>query len=327
MKIFFSIVFIQLSLFVFSSERGILIPEVMLISSEKSDELNISESMFVFQFTGFMDDISERIVLFSLDGKNNSKKLNPQNEFSIHTIPGIHSFQFFYNDTYYEIYADSLDIKDQFINTYAIRFESSEFPVLVDKPVIYLYPENVTQFSVTVLPKGKMAFTYPTYNGSWNGNVLPNGEITIENEKFNYLFWEADQKITNQIIDPNKGSIISGNNAVKYLTKQLNSFGLNSKEKADFITFWGPKLAKNEYNYVYFVLNNEADYFSKLSVAPSPDNIYRLYILTCPIVNPSEFYYLEPQLIESIIRKGFTVIEWGGSVIDTNFVKKRRQVL
>ena len=77
----------------------------------------------------------------------------------------------------------------------------------------------------------------------------------------------------------------------------------------------------------YFVLNNEANYFAELAITPGPDNIYRLYILTCPVVNPSDFHYLEPQLIESINRKGFTVIEWGGSVIDINFVKKRRQIL
>lgn len=327
MKLLLSIVFLQFSLISFSSEKGILIPEVTLVSSEKSDELISNESMFIFQFTGFMDDVSERTVLYSKDGKNDSKKLNTQNEFGILTIPGIHSFQFFYNDTYYEIYADSLNVKEQFVNTYAIRFESSEFPVVIDKPVIYLYPESETHFTVKVHPKGKMAFTYPTYNEYWEGKAQPNGDLTIGKETFNYLFWEADQKITTDLLDPNKGSIINGSNAVEFLTKQLNSFGLNSKEKADFITFWGPKLAKNEFNYVYFVLNNDADYFAELAIIPSPDNIYRLYILTCPIVNPSDFHYLEPQLIESAIRKGFTVLEWGGSVIDINFVKKRRQVL
>ncbi len=54
MKLFFSIVLIQFSLLAFSSEKGILIPEVTLVSSEKSESLISNESLFIFQFKGFI---------------------------------------------------------------------------------------------------------------------------------------------------------------------------------------------------------------------------------------------------------------------------------
>lgn len=303
------------------------VPQLLLKSSVKNNKLKSNEVIFVFEFNGFNDRTSDRTIMFSIDQINGTQKLDDKNQLSIKSSPGSHIFQFYYNDQYEEVYTDSLVIKAQHVNTYEVRLESSEYPVMVEKPVIYLYPQKEIAFKLSVNPMGKMAFTYPVYNDSWIGIAHPNGDIRIGNETFNYLFWEAVQSITAEVINPNKGSIIKGSEATRFLTDQLDSFGLNSKEKADFITFWGPKLAKNEFNYVYFVMNEEADYFGELSISPRPDNIYRLYILTCPIVNPSDFYYLEPQLIESINRKGFTVIEWGGSVIDINILKKRLQVL
>lgn len=300
------------------------IPQVMLVSSEKSDTLAQNESIYMFKFIGLYN---ENEILYSIDGYNQKSMLDLNNEIHVLTTPGAHNFQFYYNDQHYEIYADSLTVLAQHINTYEVRFESSEFPVSVEKPVIYLYPQVETPFTISVHPKGKMAFTYPVYNGEWKGTATPNGDIKIGNEMFNYLFWEADQTIDLKIIDSKKGAIVKGEESVTFLENQLDKFGFNSKEKADFITFWGPKMAKNELNYVYFVLNNEADYFAELAIKPTPDNIYRFYMLTCPVANSSDFYYLEPQLIEKINRTGFTILEWGGSVIDNLNLRNRLQSL
>ena len=290
MKSILALFLLHIAFISYSGQTPEYVPQVMLKSSVKNSKLQTNEAVYVFEFNVYDEKTSESIIMYSIDDINGTQKLDDQNQISLKSSSGSHIFQFYYNDQYEEVYTDSLIIKSQFVNTYEVRLESSEFPVIVDKPVIYLYPEKETHFSVSIQPKGKMAFTYPTYNDSWEGNAQPNGDITIGNETFNYLFWEAEQKITTEILDQNKGSIIEGSNAVEFLTKQLNSFGLNSKEKADFITYWGPKIAKNEFNYVYFVLNNEADYFAELAITPSPDNIYRLYILTCPVVNPSDFH-------------------------------------
>ena len=245
---------------------------------------------------------------------------------SIKSTPGSHIFQFYYNNQYEEVYSDSLFIKSQYINTYEVQLYNTRYPIQVEKPVIYLYPEKEIAFKVRVNPKGKMAFTYPKYNDSWNGIALANGSITIDNESFNYLFWEADQVISEEVIKTNEGSIVKGSDATYFLNDQLNLFGLNSKEKADFITFWGPKLAKNELNYVYFVINDEANYFGELNISPKPDNIYRIYILTCPIDINSNTVDMKPQSISPINRNGFTVIEWGGSEIDSKMIKKNLNI-
>jgi len=319
MKKIFALTFILISLHSFA--RGIKewIPQVMLISSEKDERLAENESQYIFEFQNMLSD-GKNEILFSIDGVS-KKNLLDNNKLYIKSTPGAHNFQFYYNDQHYEIYADSLTILPQHTNTYEVRFEHSEMPTAVEKPVIYLYPETKIEFSLQVIPTGELSFTYPIYNSGWKGTAFPNGDIKIDNKLFNYLFWESSQSIDLSIIDSKKGAIIKGEESLTFLEEQLDKFGFNFKEKADFITFWAPQLQKNDFNYIYFVLNNDTDLFAELSITPTPDNIYRFYMLTSKIENPNDFYYLEPQLIESINRKGFTVLEWGGSKIDINVEK------
>lgn len=69
-------------------------------------------------------------------------------------------------------------------------------------------------------------------------------------------------------------------------------------------------------------MNEDADYFGELNITPRPDNVYRLYILTCPIKDPNQTGPLQAQEIKPISRNGFTVIEWGGSEIDPQMIEK-----
>ena len=98
----------------------------------------------------------------------------------------------------------------------------------------------------------------------------------------------------------------------------MTKFGFNSKEKADFITFWGPQLKGNDFNYVHLVLNEDANLFAELEITPTPNHIYRFYILTSKVENPNDYQNLVPQIIEKMNRSGFTVLEWGGSTINLN---------
>jgi len=44
--------------------------------------------------------------------------------------------------------------------------DDPDFP-WIRKPIIYLYPEKETDVSVKLDYKGKLAVTYPAYNGGW----------------------------------------------------------------------------------------------------------------------------------------------------------------
>ena len=61
-----------------------------------------------------------------------------------------------------------------------------------------------------------------------------------------------------------------------------------------------------------FILNEDANLFAELDIIPTPDHVYRFYILTSKVEDPSDYENLQPQVIETIKRTGFTVLEWGG---------------
>jgi hypothetical protein len=117
-----------------------------------------------------------------------------------------------------------------------------------------------------------------------------------------------------ELFDFSTGFIVDKENTVSFLEERLTEFGLNDKEKADFVTFWGPQLMKNEHSFVHFVTNEDCNQFAELEITPKPDHIYRLYILITPISEINAHNFTE-QILTKIDRTGFTVIEWGG----TNF--------
>ena len=105
------------------------------------------------------------------------------------------------------------------------------------------------------------------------------------------------------------GFVVEGNEMTNFLENKLTEAGLNSKEKADFITFWAPKLSQNEHTFIQFLFNERADDFAKLKIVPQPDNLYRIYMVWAEV---DKNYTAEEQKIIPINRTGFTALEWGG---------------
>ena len=48
------------------------------------------------------------------------------------------------------------------------------------KPVIYLYPEEETDVSVTLAYDGTLTCTYPNYKTGWHVSAKPDGTLTDE---------------------------------------------------------------------------------------------------------------------------------------------------
>ena len=183
------------------------------------------------------------------------------------------------------------------------------------KPVIYLYPEKEMDISVQLdidLTKHKFTTIYPKFNkenNTWNVHAKPNGDIQLndKNDKtYPYLYWEADSYLTE---DMNEGFIINEENAESFLEEKLKILGLNDKESTDFITYWLPVLLKNKLSLCSF---QSKKYFNekKLIVTPKPDTMIRIFLCIKKIEAPIN---IKEQKLEKNERKGFTVIEWGGS--------------
>lgn len=301
------------SLITAQAEEGIkelYISNVKLLTDSADASIAPDQSKYTFHFPTI--DGSTNRMIYSMDGVEHKVKLN-NSSFNVITTPGNHIFQFFYSENYYEVYSDSLNIKPRHHSTYQVNMMSSRGTIITaDKPVIYLYPEKKMDVSVELEIQGESTFTYPTYNNGWEFEAAPSGELTFGENTYNYLFWEAKIERSFTPDELKSGFNVRGKEVTAFLEEKLTQVGLNSKEQADFITYWGPRLAANDLNFVHFEFNEECNRYAALHISPKPTNVYRIYMLWTAI---DEAVDTEAQDIKTFARKGFSVLEWGGSEI------------
>ena len=180
---------------------------------------------------------------------------------------------------------------------------------ILKKPVIYLYPEEPMDVSVQLdIKDSKFSSVYPRFNGknTWKVHAEPNGDLTINNKKYPYLFWEA-QSYKSQ--ETNEGFLVTDENAEAFLEEKLKILGLNEKEQTDFITFWLPVLLRNKLSLCTF---QSKKFFKnlELNVTPKPDSLIRVFLT---IKKLDEVVNVKEQKLKAVERTGFTVVEWGGS--------------
>ena len=254
-------------------------------------------------------DCDGKILRFGNDDFEKKLKLDDNCSVMTRVKPGDYAFQFLLSKKHIEIITDTINMKGGFRTKIHLSFRSTEQNIHVRKPVIYLYPEVASTVSLKVNPIGEFTFTYPSYNEGWTVEAKPNGELTHEGNSYNYLFWESSQSSVDLASLSDQGFIIQGANSVSFLEEKLSKLGLNSKEQADFITYWGPLIAKNKEVFVQFMINEQCNQFGILDISPEPDNVARVYIvwtIEVPEKQPEE------QELNPLDREGFTVLEWGG---------------
>lgn len=180
----------------------------------------------------------------------------------------------------------------------------------VDKPVIYFYPQQKQDISVKLGFRGQLTTTYPDYNQGWDITAYPDGKIInrADNKEYSYLFWEG--KDSDAKYDLRSGFIVKGTEAAEFLQLKLAALGLAPKEYNEFIVYWLPYLQHNEYNLIHFATKDEYDDRAILDINPQPDSILRVFMVFKRIDGNIK---ITPQVIKPFNRKGFTVIEWGGT--------------
>ncbi len=178
------------------------------------------------------------------------------------------------------------------------------------KPVIYLYPEKETLVAVNLDFDGKLTYTYPELGSGWKVLAKPDGTLTnlADNSTHYYLFWEgtARPKWTYE-----KGFVVKGSETESFLRENLAKMGLTPREYNDFITYWVPKMQENPYNLISFS-GDEYSEIAKLTVNPKPESVIRIHMMWKALDEPIE---IEPQVLPFYQRKGFTLVEWGGTEI------------
>lgn len=185
-------------------------------------------------------------------------------------------------------------------------------PLVEDKPMIYLYPTETTKIVVKLGNPSLLRTTYPKYNNSWNVTATKDGILTDNNtgRKLYGLYWQG---INHYATVKEDGFVVKGNEVISFLEEKLSILGLNELEINEFIVYWLPKLEHNEYNYIRFETLEEINSYMPLEVNPKPDNIIRISMDYKPLVEKID---VKEQILSSPNRTGFTVVEWGGSLIE-----------
>lgn len=183
----------------------------------------------------------------------------------------------------------------------------------VAKPVIYLYSAQKEDVKVELHYEGRLIADYPEYNRAINGwqvTAYPDGKIINQADKkeYSYLFWEGlpEKKID---WDLSTGFVVKGGDTREFLQKKLSEIGLTPKEYNEFIVYWYPLMQNNKYNLIHFADSQYTD-SAPLVITPEPDSILRVFMVYKPLKEKIE---IKEQAIKPFVRRGFSVVEWGGT--------------
>ena len=191
-----------------------------------------------------------------------------------------------------------------------------------DKPVIYLYPDEAqTEAHVELtLNGGDMNVTWPAAVKSGNvysWDVLAADDGTLcdaDGNEYSYLFWEASDHGDHSF---DKGFCVAGADTAEFLRSTLAEIGLTPREYNEFIVYWLPKMQDNAYNIITFEGLDPADSYNterQLVVTDGDGNAADSMLRIMMVWKAAdEAVEIEAQEFETFERKGFTVVEWGGT--------------
>ncbi len=179
------------------------------------------------------------------------------------------------------------------------------------KPIIYLYPEEQTEVTVTLGKPDNVTCSYPKYDDGWTVTANPDGKLIDKdtNRELYSLYWEGEYSTP---INTNEGFVVKGEDSSKFLEEKLAILGLNEREAEEFIIYWLPQLEENEYNFIRFASMEEIDESMPLEFSVKPDTVIRVLMQFKEV---DKDYKVKEQKIETPERKGFVVVEWGGTEI------------
>lgn len=186
--------------------------------------------------------------------------------------------------------------KDDLMSTFTIR-----------KPVLYLYPTEETDVNV-IIPEGHEVLTsYPMYENGWEVTATSDGVLTdAEGRRYPYLYWDESTLLPKTL---ETAYNVSASEVGVFLDDHLIKCGLSETERADFITYWLPKMSEYKHLAISFVYKPIAE------ITPKPNTHYGIYVLWRG-GNFLPFTYEEPsETIPVLNRNGYYALEWGGAQI------------
>jgi len=206
------------------------------------------------------------------------------------------------------------------------------------KPVLYLYPEHPTDVSISFSKPMEITYSIPTYKTDWYVKAYPDGTLqdlqrtrtdctsfdenkhgseyakgACERNQYPYLYWAGNRIGMEYPFNPHIGWVVLASDLGNFLASTLDSIGFTFREKEDFLTYWVPAMLEKQapWYHVRFLQTSDMNQFIPMDIRPIPDRYYRIF-LDWKALSSKPTYAVAPQQLDTIIRKGFTVVEWGG---------------
>ena len=184
---------------------------------------------------------------------------------------------------------------------------------LEKKPIIYLYPTETTDVKVKLSNPERITTDYPDYNDGWEVTARPDGTLTTKAGKKLYaLYYESQniKKYTNK--DLAEGFVVSRGKVEDFLDEKLAILGLNYKEREEFISYWIGELESKPFVFIRFQTADEIEKNMGLLISPKPETTIRVMMEYKKLDNNIK---VKAQKLQPVERKGFTVVEWGGTEV------------
>lgn len=161
-----------------------------------------------------------------------------------------------------------------------------------------------------------MITTFPKYEKNWEVIAEPNGQIFDKktNRYYGSLFWDGTMDFPEEHYKYDDGFIVPKEKLADFFIEKLEYIGLNNQETNEFIQYWLPILERNKYNFIHFLINEECNEIATLKVNPKPETTIRIYMDFYGLEN---FTQINEQQLPKTERKGFTLVEWGGSDVSS----------
>ncbi len=176
------------------------------------------------------------------------------------------------------------------------------------KPVLYLYPTEKTDVTVTFEHPERLTTVYPAYSGGWSVSAAPDGTLTDSRGRSYYaLYWEETSGAPFYSFD--EGFCVAGKDSAAFLEEKLAYMGFSEREANEFIIYWLPIMEASEYNLVSFELTGEREASNALHITPAPDSMLRMAMHIKAVDAPVT---IAEQKLPAFERIGFCAVEWGG---------------
>jgi hypothetical protein len=202
------------------------------------------------------------------------------------------------------------------------------------KPVVYLYPDTLTAFTVTLqTPPGAAPVCYPALgpSGTWRVQATPGGLLTDARTGRHYpsLFWEAHlpHRFAPEWLQ--QGWLVPRQGLIDLLDAQLDSLGFWPHERTEFVQYWLPILSQHDSVFLHFAVWQQgaglpgwgnasgAAYvgLAPLLVSPAPATVQRVLLHWLPATQRPAAPPPVAQRFAPFCRTGGHALEWGGTRI------------